>query len=55
MFDVYISQIYRELAAQKKEKADREKANQPRDRNYEKEQADAIAAIRQKEEEAGER
>ena len=48
-------EIYRELAEQKKEKADREAANAPRQRDYEKEQAEALAAIRKKEEESGER
>lgn len=48
-------EIYRELAEQKKEKADRETANAPRQRDYEKEQAEALAAIRKKEEETGER
>lgn len=49
------NQIYKEIAQQKKEKADREKENQPRERDYEKEQADSIAALRKKEEESGER
>lgn len=48
-------EIYKELAEQKKEKADREAANAPRQRDYEKEQAEALAAIRKKEEENGER
>eukprot|EP00606_Chrysophyceae_sp_TOSAG23-5_P001380 GSChrysophyteH2.ASY1.ANO1.1162.1 assembled CDS len=34
--------IYRELAEQKKEKEDRENEHKPKDRNYEKEQAEAI-------------
>jgi protein TilB len=42
-------EIYRELAQQKKEKADREKANMPRERDYEKEQLDAITATRKTE------
>lgn len=44
-------EIYRELAEQKKEKADREKANQPRERDYEAEQAESISLIREKEQE----
>jgi protein TilB len=48
-------EIYKELAEQKKEKADREAANAPKQRDYEKEQAEALAAIRKKEEETGER
>jgi len=48
-------EIYKELAEQKKEKADREAANAPKQRDYEKEQAEALAAIRIKEEETGER
>eukprot|EP00606_Chrysophyceae_sp_TOSAG23-5_P001014 GSChrysophyteH2.ASY1.ANO1.924.1 assembled CDS len=47
--------IYKELAQQKKEKADREKENMPKERDYEKEQAAAVAEIRKKEEESGER
>jgi protein TilB len=47
-------EIYRELAEQKKEKADRESANAPKQRDYEKEQSEALAAIRKKEEETGE-
>ena len=42
-------QIYKELAAQKKEKEDREKANQPRERNYAEEQAKAVELLREKE------
>lgn len=38
--------IYKELAQQKKEKADREKANQPRQRDYEAEHAEQVAATR---------
>ena len=48
-------EIYKELAEQKKEKADREASNAPRQRDYVKEQVDALAAIRKKEEETGER
>jgi protein TilB len=44
-------EIYRELAAQKKEKEDRDNANKPRERDYEKEQKEAIEAVRAKEEE----
>jgi len=44
-------EIYRELAAQKKEKEDRENQNKPRERDYEKEQKEAIEAVRAKEEE----
>ena len=47
-------EIYRELAEQKKEKADREATNAPKQRDYEKEQSEALAAIRKKEEETGE-
>ena len=48
-------QIYRELAQQKKEKSDREAANGPKERDYDKEQKAAIEKIRLKEEESGER
>ena len=44
-------EIHRELAAQKKEKEDRENANKPRQRDYEKEQKEAVEAVRAKEEE----
>ena len=44
-------EIYRELAEQKKEKEDRDKVNQPKERDYEKEQADTIELIRKKENE----
>ena len=44
-------EIYRELAAQKKEKEDRDNENKPRERDYEKEQKEAIEAVRTKEEE----
>jgi len=47
--------IYRELARQKKEKEDRDKENQPRERDFDKEQKEAVEAIRKKEEESGER
>ena len=46
--------IYRELAQQKKEKSDRESANGPKERDYEKEQKIAIENTRLKEEESGE-
>ena len=46
--------IYRELAQQKKEKSDRDAANGPKERDYEKEQKIAIEIIRLKEEESGE-
>lgn len=42
--------IYKELAEQKKDKADREKANQPRKRDYDAEHAEAVVAAREKEE-----
>jgi hypothetical protein len=42
------------LAQQKKEKEDKENANKPRERDFVKEQADAIAAVRQKENETSE-
>ena len=42
-------EIYRDLAQQKKEKADRDKAQQPRERDYEKEQLESIEATRTKE------
>ena len=48
-----IAQIYQELAQQKKEKEDRERQNAPKQRNYEKEHADSLRAIREKEEAAG--
>jgi uncharacterized protein YkuJ len=44
-------QIYRELAQQKKAKEDAQAANLPRERNFEKEQKDSVAEVRQKEEE----
>lgn len=47
--------IYRELAKQKAEKAERDNINKPKDRDYEKEQAAAVEEIRRKEEESGER
>ena len=43
-------EIYRELAQQKKEKEDRENANKPKERDYDKEQKEAVEAIRSKEE-----
>ena len=46
--------IYRELAAQKREKAERDKANMPRERDYEKEQQASIETIRRKEEDESE-
>lgn len=48
-------QIYKELAEQKKEKEDRENANKPKERDYEKEQAERIAKEREKEEKEGEK
>lgn len=42
--------IYKELAQQKKEKEDREKVNAPKERDYEKEQREAIESTRKKEE-----
>lgn len=42
--------IYRELAEQKKEKTDRDKVNQPKDRNYELEQLQTVEDVRKKEE-----
>lgn len=48
-------EIYRELAQQKKEKEDRATANLPRVRDYEAEQAQAVAEVRAKEEQSGER
>jgi hypothetical protein len=50
-----ISQIYKELAQQKKEKEDREKANLPKQRDYDREQAEKVEQIRKLEEELGER
>jgi len=47
-------EIYREMAEQKKDKADKEKANQPKERDYEKEHAAKREEIRRKEEESGE-
>lgn len=47
-------EIYKELAEQKKEKADREKANQPRERDYEKEHAVSLQNLRQIENEKNE-
>ena len=39
-------EIYKELAAQKKEKEDRSKVNMPKERNYEKEQRETLEKIR---------
>lgn len=47
-------EIYRELAQQKKEKEDRERANQPKERDFEREQSESIAAARRLESELGE-
>jgi protein TilB len=47
--------IYRELAKQKAEKAERDNMNKPKERDYEKEQKAAVEEIRRKEEESGER
>lgn len=47
--------MYREIAQQKKEKAEREKVNAPKERDYEAEHARAVAETRKKEEESGER
>lgn len=47
--------MYREIAQQKKEKAERERVNAPKDRDYEKEHEDTVKALREKEEQAGER
>ena len=47
--------MYREIAEQKKEKAQREKVNAPKERDYDAEHAAAVAATRQREEEMGER
>jgi protein TilB len=46
--------IYLEIAAQKKEKAERQKALEPRERDYEQEQATRVAAVKGKEEAKGE-
>lgn len=48
-------EIYKELAKEKKEKEIREKANHPKERDYEKEQKEAVEVLRRKEEETGER
>lgn len=48
-------EMYREIAEQKREKAERARANAPPERDYEKEHAEAVAAQRRKEEEMGER
>lgn len=42
-------EIYKELAQQKKEKEDREKANQPKERDYDKEHKESLTIIRAKE------
>jgi protein TilB len=47
--------IYRELAKQKAEKAERDNINKPKERDYDKEQKAAVEEIRRKEEESGER
>jgi len=49
-----LNQIYRELAEQKKEKEDRSNANQPKERDYEKEQKEIVEKTREKEAQAGE-
>jgi hypothetical protein len=41
--------IYQELAQQKKEKEDRERANAPKERNYELEHAKSLQDVRSKE------
>jgi len=48
-------EMYREIAANKKEKQDREDANKPKKRDYEKEQEEAKARIREAEEASGEK
>lgn len=42
--------MYREIAQQKKEKADRERVNAPKERDYEKEHQEAVKTLREKEE-----
>jgi len=43
------------LAEQKREKEKREKANAPKERDYEREHQESVEALRRKEEEADER
>jgi hypothetical protein len=50
-----LKQIYKELAEQKKEKEDREKAMRPRERNYEEEHGASVSSTRSKESELAER
>lgn len=47
--------MYREIAQQKKEKAERERANAPKDRDYEKEHEETVKTLREKEEHATEK
>ena len=46
----FIGQIYRELAEQKRDKAERERAQRPRERDYEAEHADDVKETRASEE-----
>ncbi|CAE7813641.1 lrrc6, partial [Symbiodinium microadriaticum] len=49
------TQMYREIAQQKKEKAERDRVNAPKERDYEQEHSKAVEEARRKEEEMGER
>jgi hypothetical protein len=47
---MFVAQMYREIAQQKKEKEDRAKANAPRERDYEAEHSAAVESQRKREE-----